>query len=248
MRIFLDVGAHDGETLDIVLNPKWGFDVIHCFEPALSRFNLLKKFHDKRLVIHLFGLSSESKSTILYGAGHLGGSIYGQKLFLDPNIRNVTETIRLESVSNWVILNTNPEDQIYLKLNCEGSESDILENLILSGHISRFSSIYVDFDIRKVPGQEHRQFLIENDLNSRAINFYTPDKLGLIANPAVDKWLSISMNEIGVNPFKQIFFTLGLYLPFYLYSRKLLLKFAPKFFIKIIVKKFGLHSSKKFIT
>jgi hypothetical protein len=160
----------------------------------------------------------------------------------------VTETIRLESVSNWVILNTNPEDQIYLKLNCEGSESDILENLILSGHISRFSSIYVDFDIRKVPGQEHRQFLIENDLNSRAINFYTPDKLGLIANPAVDKWLSISMNEIGVNPFKQIFFTLGLYLPFYLYSRKLLLKFAPKFFINIIVKKFGLHSSKKFIT
>jgi len=34
MRIFLDVGGHHGETLDVALDPRWGFDKIYCFEPA----------------------------------------------------------------------------------------------------------------------------------------------------------------------------------------------------------------------
>lgn len=33
MRIFLDVGAHDGQTLAEVLKPEYRFDRVYAFEP-----------------------------------------------------------------------------------------------------------------------------------------------------------------------------------------------------------------------
>ena len=157
MRIFLDVGAHDGETLDVALDPRWGFERIHSFEPASTRLKTLRKFRHKRLAIHDFGLSSQTKNTTLYGAGLLGGSIYSEKNYLDAKATSYTEEIKLQSASEWLNKNTTANDEIFLKLNCEGSEADILENLISTQMISRIKSIYVDFDIRKVPGQEYLQ-------------------------------------------------------------------------------------------
>lgn len=246
MRIFLDVGAHYGETLDVALNPKWGFHTVHCFEPASSLVYLLEKFHDKRVVIHPFGLAAESRDTILFGAGLLGASIYSQKKFLDSNSINVTEAIKLKKFSDWLLENTEQADELYLKMNCEGSEVDILENLISSGLFSRISSIYVDFDIRKVPGQEYRQVLIEKKLDLLSVSLYTPDSLGLSGTMAVEKWLSLTLEEIEVDPLKQIVFNLGLYLPFYLHCRKIVFRFAPKILIKMLVRKYGLHSKRNF--
>ena len=121
MRIFLDVGAHDGETLDVALDPKWGFDRIDSFEPASTRLKTLRKFRHKRLAIHDFGLSSQTKNTTLYGAGLLGGSIYSEKNYLDAKATSYKEEIKLQSASEWFIKNTSASDEIFLKLNCEGS-------------------------------------------------------------------------------------------------------------------------------
>ena len=85
MKIFLDVGGHNGETLNIALNPTWGFDSIHTFEPSTSRYSVLKKFRDKRLYVHNFGLGAKSENKNFYGAGTVGGSIYSNKNFADKN-------------------------------------------------------------------------------------------------------------------------------------------------------------------
>ena len=34
MKVFLDVGAHLGETLEVVQDRRWGFERIVSFEPA----------------------------------------------------------------------------------------------------------------------------------------------------------------------------------------------------------------------
>jgi hypothetical protein len=34
VKVFLDVGAHLGETLEAALDPRYAFDRIYCFEPA----------------------------------------------------------------------------------------------------------------------------------------------------------------------------------------------------------------------
>ena len=206
MRIFLDVGAHDGETLDVALDPKWGFDRIDSFEPASTRLKTLRKFRHKRLAIHDFGLSSQTKNTTLYGAGLLGGSIYSEKNYLDAKATSYKEEIKLQSASEWLIKNTSASDEIFLKLNCEGSEADILENLIVEKLIFRVKSIYVDFDIRKVPGQAHRQKEIEDKLRSLQIDFQTPDTLGTAANAGVEKWLAGSLIKVKPGVFKKLYF------------------------------------------
>ena len=237
MRIFLDVGAHDGETLDVALNPKWGFDRIDSFEPASSRLKTLRKFRHKRLSIHDFGLSSQTKNTTLYGAGLLGGSIYSEKNYLDVKATSYMEEIKLQSASEWLNKNTTANDEIFLKLNCEGSEADILEKLIF-----RVKSIYVDFDIRKVPGQAHRQKEIEDKLKSLQVDFQTPDTLGAAANTGVEKWLDESLSQIDSNMFKKLYFSTGLYRPFYLTAKNLSLRFLPAKLHKFIVSKFGRHA------
>jgi hypothetical protein len=34
VKVFLDVGAHEGSSLNVVRDPKYGFDRIYCFEHA----------------------------------------------------------------------------------------------------------------------------------------------------------------------------------------------------------------------
>ena len=242
MRIFLDVGAHDGETLDVALDPKWGFDRIDSFEPASTRLETLRKFRHKRLAIHDFGLSSQTKNTTLYGAGLLGGSIYSEKNYLDVKATSYMEEIKLQSASEWLSENTAADDEIFLKLNCEGSEADILENLIAEKLIFRVKSIYVDFDIRKVPGQAHRQKEIEDKLRSLQVDFQTPDTLGIAANAGVEKWLDGSLSQIDSKMFKKLYFSAGLYRPFYLTAKNLSLRFLPAKLHKFIVSKFGRHA------
>jgi FkbM family methyltransferase len=243
MRIFLDVGAHDGETLDVALDPKWGFDRIDSFEPASTRLKTLRKFRHKRLAIHDFGLSSQTKNTTLYGAGLLGGSIYSEKNYLDAKATSYKEEIKLQSASEWLTENTSAGDEVFLKLNCEGSEADILENLIAEQLIFRVKSIYVDFDIRKVPSQAHRQREIEDKLRALQIDFQTPDTLGIAANAGVGKWLAGSLTKVKPGISKRLYFSIGLYRPFYLTAKKIVLKYFPRTFKIFIIRKFGRHSN-----
>jgi FkbM family methyltransferase len=243
MRIFLDVGAHDGETLDIALDPRWGFDRIDSFEPASTRLKTLRKFRHRKLAIHDFGLSSQTKNTTLYGAGLLGGSIYSEKNYLDAKATSYKEEIKLQSASEWLTENTSAGDEVFLKLNCEGSEADILENLIAEQLIFRVKSIYVDFDIRKVPGQAHRQKEIEDKLRALQIDFQTPDTLGIAANAGVGKWLAGSLTKVKPGISKRLYFSIGLYRPFYLTAKKIVLKYFPRTFKIFIIRKFGRHSN-----
>ena len=239
MRIFLDVGAHDGETLDVALDPKWGFDRIDSFEPASTRLKTLRKFRHKRLAVHDFGLSSQTKNTTLYGAGLLGGSIYSEKNYLDVKATSYTEEIKLQSASEWLSENTADDDEVFLKLNCEGSEADILENLIEEKLIFRVKSIYVDFDIRKVPGQAHRQKEIEDKLKSLQVDFQTPDSLGFAANGGVEKWLELNLKPIKAPKVKTIYFKLKIYRPIYLTLKIIVLSYFPKKISSAIVKQYG---------
>ncbi len=53
--------------------------------------------------------------------------------------------------------NLGNDDIVFLKLNCEGSECDILEDLLGSGEIRKVRTALVDFDVRNVPALAHRE-------------------------------------------------------------------------------------------
>jgi len=238
-KLFLDVGGHNGETLDVALNPKYGFHEIHSFEPSYYLFSILRKFRDKRLFVHDFGLGAKSETRELYGAGTVGGSIYSKKNFADKNLLKCVEVVKLVNASTWVLNNTTPDDLIFLKLNCEGAEADILDELIRTNTILRISSVYVDFDVRKIPGEEYRQELLETRMCALNIDFTTPEKLGTKGNQAVEIWLQDKLPEVKINYFQTQYFKYKLYLPTYFILKFFIIKFFPEKFVSIIVKRFG---------
>jgi FkbM family methyltransferase len=213
MRIFVDVGAHYGETLDVALDPVWGFDRVFSLEPSAPCHRVLSRFRDPRLIVEQIGLSNKNDTAILYGAGLLGGSVYAEKRQLAEEIEQ--ETIRLEKASEWLAKNIPSDSEVFLKLNCEGSEVDILADLLDSGAISQVKSVYVDFDIKKVAGQEGRQAEIENRLTRAGVRFISTDQIGYGANRAVCIWLDRDCPRVPASPVKRVAHRFQTYAPMY---------------------------------
>ena len=78
-------------------------------------------------------------------------------IFAAKNDVNPIDTMpcAIVEASNWFFRNITEDDTVIMKLNCEGSEIPIMNNLIDSGEIWKLHNVMLDFDIRKVPGMEH---------------------------------------------------------------------------------------------
>jgi FkbM family methyltransferase len=151
MRVFLDVGAHVGETLPVALDRRYGFDRVHCFEPVSACWERLERHADARVVVHRFGLLDSAGQRTVHAPGSLGAS-----LFDDVGATGPTEVCRFARASDWVRANVAPEDVAFAKINCEGAECDIITDLLEAGMLGRIRSVLVHFDAAKHPSIRHR--------------------------------------------------------------------------------------------
>jgi FkbM family methyltransferase len=222
MRVFLDVGAHYGESLEIALDPVWGFERIVCFEPASECARLVRHYRDGRVEVVQAGLGGLSGRGTLYGAGLLGASLYQEKRQLHELDQTSTESVRIIRASDWISSETDVADEVYVKLNCEGSEADILEDLIASGLVAgRLTALLVDFDIEKVPGQEGRREAIWNRLKELRVQAFEPAEFGSNRDDVVRNWLQRTVEPVENIPVRErLTFRLGLYRPGYMWTRQ----------------------------
>ncbi|MFI5914797.1 FkbM family methyltransferase [Dactylosporangium sp. NPDC051541] len=235
MKLFLDVGAHHGQTADIALDPRWGFDTVHAFEPASSCQNILRGYRHRRLHIHKFALSNRSGRTALFGAGLLGASVYADKRRLDPAGAGL-EDIDLRSAAAWFLSHLSPDDDIYLKLNCAGSECDVLEDLLDAGLAGWVRAVYVDFDVRGIPSQAHRQAAIEERLRAAGVRYSTPAD-----TPGVAAWLErhCVRSRLGLTAVR---YHLGLHRPLYAWQRSIAHATLPPPLFRWAATRFGAMS------
>lgn len=155
MKIFLDVGTHEGQTLEEVVKPHYAFDHIMGFEPMPKQcYEAQVRFAGVgNLAVYRFGLSDKTRTANLYGSNNnLESSIFAEKNDADENIITQCE---FKEASEFFRSQIPTEATVIMKLNCEGAEIPILNNLIDSGEIWKVSNVMIDFDIRKVRGMEH---------------------------------------------------------------------------------------------
>lgn len=156
MRVFLDVGAHEGQTLEEVLEPEYGFDEVHAFEPMPAQHARLVALYGAFPAVYLYrlGLAGETGIRYLYGTNaDMEASIYPTKNDVDATCTTSCMFLRASD-----FLATIPGGwDLTVKLNCEGAEVDILDDLITTEAIWRIDRMLVDFDVRKIPGMEHRE-------------------------------------------------------------------------------------------
>ena len=165
MRIFLDVGAYNGNTAAAVLQDTLKFDKIYCFEPIPAFCKAIREMKSDKIVVCEFGLWKETSTKNIYEAHSPGASIFIDK-FRNP----IVETqVKMVKASDWFAENIKDTDEVYLKLNCEGAECDILSDLMDSGQYKKISVLMVDFDARKIPSQKHKEWEIREKFKTHPI-------------------------------------------------------------------------------
>jgi FkbM family methyltransferase len=194
MKVFLDVGAHQGSTLLAVRDPKYGFDRIYCFEPASSNWPELESLADRHVTICRYGLWNRTTERMLYDPGSRGASLYADKF------RGATEheEIQLVRASDWFRENLTEDDDVFVKLNCEGAEVDIVEDLLESGLLARVHSVMIDPDVRKIPSQAHRERELRERLATSGLTNYSMEDevmVGTTHRDRIQNWLRVAGAE-----------------------------------------------------
>jgi FkbM family methyltransferase len=169
VKILLDVGAHTGTTLNAVRDPKYAFDRIYCFEPASSCWAALESVRDRRVTVCRFGLWDRTGEHALHDAGSVGASLFEDKFRTETS----GETARFVRASDWFRDNLGEGDDVFLKLNCEGAEVDIVEDLLESGQLARVRAVMIDPDVRKIPSQAHREAELRRRLAESGLTNYS---------------------------------------------------------------------------
>jgi FkbM family methyltransferase len=194
MKVFLDVGAHEGSTLQAVRDPKYGFDRIYCFEPARSCWAALEAVRDPRVTVCRFGLWDRTCEHALYDGGSRGASMFEDK-FREPPGEEVASFVR---ASDWFREHVGDDDQTYVKLNCEGAECDIVEDLIESGELARVRSVMIDPDVRKIPSLAYRERELRQGLEASALtNYFLEEQVmvGATHRERIQNWLRVADAE-----------------------------------------------------
>jgi FkbM family methyltransferase len=170
-RIFLDVGSHHGQTIEMMLQPRFKIDKIVGFDPSPLCHSILEaKFsNNTKVTIVKTGLWSNTCEMDLHNEGSQGGTVHADyQTTCNPEPR-ITRC-KFIKASDWFKDNVSAEDEIFLKLNCEGSECRIIMDLLESGEYSKIKATLVDFDVRKSPSAKGQESELRQKMKTSGIS------------------------------------------------------------------------------
>lgn len=175
-KLFIDVGGFHGEASHAALDPRFGFDKVYCIEPVPECCDYIRtRLSDSRLNIVQAALADRDGEASLYGPSTLAGSLFSDHIHVDACASIHCKTIRASRFLEGIF---QPGDRIWLKLNCEGSEIPVLEDLISTGWFARIESALLDFDAIKIPSLLKRHEAVTRSISSLSSrNWYLPEQV-----------------------------------------------------------------------
>jgi len=185
MKVFLDVGAHQGETLQVAQQPRWAFDRIVCFEPAPNCWAALDAVAQNRTEVFRFGLWSRTETLELHNPGDIGASVFEDK---DP-VTDVA-TCEFRDAAQWFSENLSADDEVFMKVNVEGAEAELITRLCDTGEISKVDHLMIHFDVRKVPSQRRQEAVTRALLESSGVEYFSAEDIQFgIVGRGTANWL-----------------------------------------------------------
>jgi FkbM family methyltransferase len=214
-KIFIDVGGYHGHSTMAALDPIFGFDRIFCFEPVPQCLEIIRHIHDKRIVLVQACLSKTNGEVTLFNPGTLAASVYADAPEFGGTAPPLTATAI--SAGDFYAAFLQPEDRVWMKLNCEGSECDIIESIIDSNQHPKIKNALIDYDALKIRSQKGRVSDVQARVIEAAIPHSFPQDVqyGMVTNyGGVRNWLIKSgACEAGfVRAFCSVFFNLRIML------------------------------------
>jgi FkbM family methyltransferase len=147
---YLDLGAHDGDSIRQMIRRFPSITDVHAFEPSPGYDDKWKVLQDEFPEVRIHFLRS---AAWLYD-GHIVLNVYpdiahwvGLSNTILPQNRHfgvgVKLTVPCLDFSRW--LANLQQENVLLKLDVEGAEYDLLDKLIADGTISKVGKLYVEF-------------------------------------------------------------------------------------------------------
>ncbi len=190
-NILIDCGAHLGQTIDCFKlsnaykNNKWK---IYSFEAIKDLCEIISKKHkDINLINKAVWIKNDTinfyqtkikknyikSENLLHGQG---SSLIIEKTSgeLDKDNPVLVECIDL---SNWIKNNFDKNDNIWLKIDIEGAEYEVLNHLIQTNIISYIDKLFIEFHYNKI----NLDVNIHNDIISKLKSYdldIIEDKIG----------------------------------------------------------------------
>lgn len=194
MKIFIDVGGHHGESSLAALDPIFGFNRPFCFEPVAACADFIRRrIVDGRFVLVQACLSNSAGSVIIHNPGTLAASVYPDAPAYEGTAQ--PETALAIDASDFFRSFVRSGDHVWLKLNCEGSECDVLESILTTHAFTTIKNALVDFDARKIPSQRHRVSMVQQRLIEEKLPYSLPEDVqyGNVTNyGGIRNWLLVS--------------------------------------------------------
>jgi len=231
LRIFIDIGSHFGESLEEALRPIYDFDLVFAIEPSTHCHTKLNKFKDDRIKFFKLAITDNNGEASLFGSGSIGASLYSDK----KNNWKKCENVKTMKFSSFINENTKSEDEIYIKINIEGSEITLLEEIRTVNR--NIVSILLSVDIGKIPS-----LMKYNDEFNESINnlpFPVQIRNHKDNQIAINKWLANTNVLIAPKGIAKIKDYTRFYLPFHRNLLRLCKPFVPKTLWLRIALRFG---------
>ena len=172
MKIFIDLGAYNGDTLEKALDFYPNFDLFYAFEPYPPNFkDLEKKFKDnpKVKIFQKAASTFEGKTNFFLhkDIGKRKDADEGSTLEKTKNNIDVSNSIEVDTVdfSKFILENFKDSDEIILKIDIEGTEYDLLEKMIIDKSIKYISKLYCEWHKHKTDITEERHSSLIQKLN-----------------------------------------------------------------------------------
>lgn len=166
---FFDVGANTGQTFGAYLAklPEYDGCTVWCFEPSPRHLAPLlaeaKLFsHRYKIKVCPFGLADRTATSTIFEKTDPQGDSLSETLTMGygivPNTDNGYSVVAtVYSAAEFILNQTAPDDQIVLKMNCEGAEFPIVRSLLASREaLKRCSRILIAWHMTEPNSEAHR--------------------------------------------------------------------------------------------
>ncbi|MBM2817614.1 MAG: hypothetical protein HW401_204 [Parcubacteria group bacterium] len=172
MKVFIDLGAYDGDTIEKALELYSDFDFFYAFEPYLPNLEKLRqKFKDnKKIIIFDKAASTYNGKANFFlhkNIKNKDGADEGSTLEKSKNNIDTNNFIEVQSIdfSGFILENFKSSDEIVLKIDIEGTEYELLEKMIRDGSIKYIRSLYCEWHKHKINITKERHNSIIQKLN-----------------------------------------------------------------------------------
>jgi FkbM family methyltransferase len=158
-RIFIDLGAYDGDTIELAMAIHPETDLFVAFEPSAANLAVLRERYEDhpavRIVAAAVGVADAPRVQLYHAPEGMGHSLLRTKAGVTEDD---AEPVAMIDFSRYLREEFGPADRIVLKVDIEGAEYDLLEHMIADGSIDRIATLYCEWHHRRtaVPAARHR--------------------------------------------------------------------------------------------